>query len=68
MDAPIVNMEEGQSTTRPPDFNGQFYGWCKTRMHDFIMAEDNELWNIILDRPHIPMKFKKKRRILKFII
>ena len=24
-------------------------------MHDFLMDEDNELWNIVLDGPFIPM-------------
>lgn len=33
------NLEEGQSTTRPPKFNGECYGWWKTRMHDYIMEE-----------------------------
>ncbi|XP_070005005.1 structural maintenance of chromosomes protein 3-like [Nicotiana sylvestris] len=50
------NFEEGQSTYRPPRFNGQYYGWWKTRMHDFMMAEDSELWDIICDGPHVPMK------------
>ncbi|XP_070017888.1 uncharacterized protein [Nicotiana sylvestris] len=55
MDAP-PNFEEGQSTYRPPRFNGQYYGWWKTRMHDFIMAENSELWDVICDGPHVPMK------------
>ncbi|XP_070007642.1 structural maintenance of chromosomes protein 3-like [Nicotiana sylvestris] len=50
------NFEEGQSTYRPPRFNGQYYGWRKTRIHDFIMVEDSELWYIICDGPHVPMK------------
>ncbi|XP_070013527.1 uncharacterized protein [Nicotiana sylvestris] len=50
------NFEEGQSTYRPPKFNGQYYGWWKTRMHDFIMAEDCELWDIICDGPYVPTK------------
>ncbi|XP_070025962.1 uncharacterized protein [Nicotiana sylvestris] len=54
--AALPNFEEGQSTYRPPRFNGQYYGWWKTRMHDFIMAEDSELWDVICDGPHIPMK------------
>ncbi|XP_070013070.1 uncharacterized protein [Nicotiana sylvestris] len=43
------NFEDGQSTYRPPRFNGQYYDWWKTRMYDFIMAEDLELWDIICD-------------------
>ncbi|XP_070014865.1 uncharacterized protein [Nicotiana sylvestris] len=50
------SFEEGQSTYRPPRFNGQYYGWWKTQMHDFIMAEDSELWDIICDGPYVPMK------------
>nr|XP_009781946.1 PREDICTED: uncharacterized protein LOC104230768 [Nicotiana sylvestris] len=54
--APPPNFEEGQSTYRPPKFNRQYYGWWKTRMHDFIMAEDSELWDVICDSPYIPTK------------
>ncbi|XP_070046941.1 uncharacterized protein [Nicotiana tomentosiformis] len=54
--AALPNFEEGQSTYRPPRFNGQYYGWWKTRMHDFIMAEDSELWDVICDRPFVPTK------------
>ncbi|XP_070025079.1 uncharacterized protein [Nicotiana sylvestris] len=59
MDAP-PNFEKGQSTYRPPRFNGQYYGWWKTWMDDFIMAEDSELWDIICDGPHVPMKKLEK--------
>ncbi|KAH0645174.1 hypothetical protein KY284_033058 [Solanum tuberosum] len=52
MVAPL-NLEEGQSSTRPPHFNGQFYNWWKIRMHDFLIAEDSELWDIVLDGPLI---------------
>ncbi|XP_075108872.1 uncharacterized protein LOC142180711 [Nicotiana tabacum] len=50
------NFEEGQSTYRPPRFNGQYYGWWKTRMHNFIMAEDSELWDVICDKPFVLTK------------
>ncbi|XP_070052227.1 uncharacterized protein [Nicotiana tomentosiformis] len=49
-------VEEGQSTYRPPRLNGQYYGWWKTKMHDFIMTEDSKLWDIICDGPFIPTK------------
>ncbi|XP_069145959.1 uncharacterized protein [Solanum lycopersicum] len=54
MAAPL-NLEEGQSSTRTPRFNGHFYSWWKVRMHDFLMAEDSELWHIVLDGPFIQM-------------
>ncbi|XP_070025717.1 uncharacterized protein [Nicotiana sylvestris] len=55
MAAPPI-FEEGKSTYRPPRFNGQYYGWWKIRMHDFIIAEDPELWDVICDSPYIPTK------------
>ncbi|XP_070039123.1 uncharacterized protein [Nicotiana tomentosiformis] len=50
------NFEEGQSTYMPQRFNGQYYGWWKIRMHDFIMAEDFELWDVICHGPFVPTK------------
>nr|XP_009795071.1 PREDICTED: uncharacterized protein LOC104241818 [Nicotiana sylvestris] len=50
------NVEEGQSTTRPPRFNGKYYDWWKNRLHDFIMVEDSILWDVICDGPFVPMK------------
>ncbi|XP_070002785.1 uncharacterized protein [Nicotiana sylvestris] len=50
------NLEEGQSTYRPPKFNGQYYGLWKAIMHDFIMAEDCKLWDIICDGPYVPTR------------
>ncbi|XP_069151792.1 uncharacterized protein [Solanum lycopersicum] len=38
--AASLNLQEGQSSTRPPRFNGRFYSWWKVRMHDFLMDED----------------------------
>ncbi|XP_069149659.1 uncharacterized protein [Solanum lycopersicum] len=58
MAAPL-HLEEGQSSTRPPCFNGHFYSWWKVRMHDYLMVEDSELWDIVLDGPFIPMMEKK---------
>ncbi|XP_075109111.1 uncharacterized protein LOC142180907 [Nicotiana tabacum] len=55
MGAPL-NFEEGQSTYRPPRFNSQYYGWWKTSMHDFIMDENSELWEVICDGPFFPTK------------
>ncbi|KAM3216412.1 hypothetical protein P3L10_025853 [Capsicum annuum] len=60
-------LEEEQSTTRPRRFNGQYYEWWKTRMFDFIMAEDSELMNVILDGPHVPVKEVKEGEITKLI-
>ncbi|XP_070026701.1 intracellular protein transport protein USO1-like [Nicotiana sylvestris] len=50
MSAPPGNWE-GQSTTRPPLFNGLYYFWWKNRMRDHIMGEDYELWDIVTDGP-----------------
>ncbi|XP_069152827.1 uncharacterized protein [Solanum lycopersicum] len=58
MAAPL-NLEEGQSSNRTPRFNGHFYSWWKVRMHDYLMAEDSELWDIVLDGPFVSMMEEK---------
>ncbi|XP_070015153.1 uncharacterized protein [Nicotiana sylvestris] len=50
MSAPPGNWE-GQSTARPPHFNGLYYSWWKNRMRDHIIGEDYELWDIVIDGP-----------------
>ena len=66
MSAPL-NMEEGHSSTRPPRFNGHFYSWWKVRKHDFLMAKDSELWDIVLDGPFIPMIEEKDGEITRLV-
>ncbi|XP_015087062.1 uncharacterized protein LOC107030207 [Solanum pennellii] len=67
MTAPL-NLEEGQSSTRPPHFNGQFYIWWKTRMHDYLMADDSELWDIVFDLPFIPTSKVKDDEITRVVL
>ncbi|XP_070034903.1 uncharacterized protein [Nicotiana tomentosiformis] len=55
MSAPPGNWE-GQSTARPPLFNGQYYSWWKNKMRGHIIGEDYELWDIITDGPLATMK------------
>ena len=65
----LLNKEEGHSSTRTPRFNGQYYGWWKNQMHEYIHTKDTELWDVILDGPYIPLKkvtmVKIKRSTLK---
>ena len=48
--------QEGASQTRPPLFNGKYYGWWKNRMMDHLIGENPDLWSVVLDGPTIPMK------------
>ncbi|GAB2275855.1 hypothetical protein Dimus_039157 [Dionaea muscipula] len=50
MSAP-EGMREGQSSARPPYFNGQHYSWWKKSMKIHIHAEDYQLWQIVEDDP-----------------
>ncbi|GAB2278499.1 hypothetical protein Dimus_039295 [Dionaea muscipula] len=50
MSAPEA-MREGQSSARPPYFNGQNYNWWKKSMEIHIQAEDYQLWQIVEDGP-----------------
>ena len=49
-------MSEGNSTTRPPLFNGNNYGYWKARMTIFLQSMDYELCDVIEKGPYIPMK------------
>ncbi|XP_033511612.1 uncharacterized protein [Nicotiana tomentosiformis] len=50
------NLEEGQSTTRPPRFNRNYYEWGETRMHDYIITKNSKLWDVICDGPFVLLK------------
>lgn len=59
--ANITNMTgmtfaEGQSSNRPPLFNGEHYTYWKTRMRVYIQATDYKVWRVILNGPTIPIK------------
>ena len=47
-------LAEGQSTNRPPLFNGSNYTYWKARMCIFIQALDYDLWSVIINGPHTP--------------
>ncbi|XP_027768496.1 uncharacterized protein LOC114074703 [Solanum pennellii] len=65
--AAALNLEEAQSSTRPLRFNGHFYCWWKVIMHDFLMAEDSELWDIVLDGPFFPTIEEKDGEITRLV-
>ncbi|KAF3623007.1 hypothetical protein FXO38_30972 [Capsicum annuum] len=62
------NLEEAQSTISPPKFNGQYYGWWKTMMFDFIMTKDSELMDIILYGPHVPVREVKEGDVTRMVV
>ncbi|KAL3340303.1 hypothetical protein AABB24_028772 [Solanum stoloniferum] len=62
MAAPPI-FQEGASLTRPPFFNGKYYGWWKNRMMNFIIAKNYDLWNVVMDGPIIPTKLGPKGRL-----
>ena len=64
----LLNLEEGQSSTRPPRYNGQFYGQWKTRMHDYMIVEDSELWYIVLDGHFIQTTKVKDGEITRVVL
>lgn len=53
------NFEECQLTTTPPRFNDEYYGWWKTSMHDFILVEDLELYDVIENDLFVPIRAVK---------
>ncbi|KAH9770963.1 hypothetical protein KPL71_012543 [Citrus sinensis] len=48
-------FREGQSTTRPPYFDGNDYPYWKTRMRIYLQALDYEIWEIVNDGPFMPL-------------
>ena len=63
--APPTGHSEGQSTTRPPLFDGTHFIWWKSRMEMFIQEEDDELWDRITEGPTIPMKTENGVQVKK---
>ena len=61
-------FREGQSTTRPPFFNGNNYSYWKTRMKIYLEALDYEIWEVVCDGPFIHLTKnevgKNKRKVL----
>ncbi|VFQ71581.1 unnamed protein product, partial [Cuscuta campestris] len=49
-------VTEGQSTTRPPLFDGTNYSYWKERMRIFIQSNDYKLWLIVKNGCGVPMK------------
>ncbi|KAH9725303.1 hypothetical protein KPL70_007819 [Citrus sinensis] len=48
-------FREGQSTTRPPYFDGNDYPYWKTRMRIYLQVLDYEIWEIVNDGPFMPL-------------
>ncbi|VFQ98497.1 unnamed protein product [Cuscuta campestris] len=51
-----AGVTEGQSTTRPPLFDGTNYSYLKERMRIFIQSNDYKLWLIVKNGCGVPMK------------
>ena len=48
------SLGEGQSTNRPPSFNGTNYNYWKNRMRIYVQSVDYDLWRIIVNGPKTP--------------
>ncbi|KAH9658467.1 CCHC-type domain-containing protein [Citrus sinensis] len=48
-------FREGQSTTRPPYFDGNDYLYWKTRMRIYLQALDYKIWEIVNYGPFMPL-------------
>ena len=60
-----THLAEGQSTTRPPLFNGENYNYWKVRMMIYIQANNYEEWVIISKGPKIPTKIVGEAQVPK---
>ena len=48
-------FREGQSTIRPPFFDGNDYAYWKTRMRIYLQALDYEIQEVVCDGPFLPL-------------
>ncbi|KAH9744000.1 hypothetical protein KPL70_003507 [Citrus sinensis] len=48
-------FRKGQSTTRPPYFDGNDYPYWKIRMRIYLQALNYEIWEIVNDGPFMPL-------------
>ncbi|VFQ69859.1 unnamed protein product, partial [Cuscuta campestris] len=51
-----TGIGEGQSTTRPPLFDGTNYTYWKERMRIYIRSTNFQLWLVIKNGEEVPMK------------
>ncbi|VFR01408.1 unnamed protein product [Cuscuta campestris] len=54
--APLFPLAEGQSTVRPPFFDGTNYSYWKERMRFFVQSNDFKIWLAIKNGDSLPMK------------
>ncbi|VFQ85176.1 unnamed protein product [Cuscuta campestris] len=52
----VEGIGEGQSTTRPPLFDGTNYTYWKERMRIYIRSTNFQLWLVIKNGEEVPMK------------
>ncbi|CAH9126268.1 unnamed protein product [Cuscuta epithymum] len=60
----VDRLEEGYSTVRPPMFNGQFYQFWKSRMENFIKADNYQVWNVIEGGDNVITKLNGEGKIV----
>ncbi|VFQ70216.1 unnamed protein product [Cuscuta campestris] len=60
-----AGLGEGQSTTRPPLFDGTNYTYWKERMRIYIQSTNFLLWRIIKNGEDVPMKKVGETNVLK---
>ena len=56
---------EGESTSRPPYFDGSNYGYWKIRMKIYLQSIDYSLWLNVVKGPYVPMKNVNNTKVPK---
>ena len=62
-----ITYAEGQSSHRPPCFNGTNYAYWKYRMRIYMIAQDFDLWQVVVNGPHVPTKIVKNIEVAKIV-
>lgn len=56
---------EGNSTTRPPHFNGSNYIYWNAMMMIYVQSLDYNLWDIVVKVPYVPKSIFNGKTITK---
>ena len=65
--ASTITYAEGQSSHKPPCFNGTNYAYSKNRMRIYMIAQDFNIWQLVVNGPHISTKVVNNVEVAKIV-
>src|SRR3954466_13688851 len=50
-----LGFKDGGSNNKPPLFCGEYFDFWKIRMKTHLEAQGEEVWEVVLEGPHVPV-------------